>query len=90
MKQKLADMALAAVASATLLSGCAVGALPDGNGQGFEWIAVGTNEHGCTMFTKKATSPRVVVDSAIWYLDANGCYVANADACAPTSNGDSK
>ncbi len=81
--------AQAAIVSLALLScgGC-VSATQVGHesSAGFKWVAVGLNEHGCQMFTKQSTSPDVIVDSAIWYLDANGHYVLDASACVPSSS----
>jgi hypothetical protein len=75
------------VAGMPLLScgGCVMAQQGDIASTGFEWVLVGTNERGCEMFTKQSTSPNVVVDSAIWYLDANGNYTPDANACVPSS-----
>lgn len=86
MRQKITDLVLTVIASTTLLSGCAISAIPDEANPGFEWVNVGTNANGCSMFTKKSTTPNVVVDSAIWYLDANGHYVLDANSCIPSSS----
>jgi hypothetical protein len=89
MKHNFTEV-LAMMASITLLSGCAVTALPNVGNNGFKWMSVGTNAQGCEMFTKQSTSPNVVVDSAIWYRDTNGHYTLNADTCVPSSNGAKK
>ena len=50
---------------------------------GFVWVQFGTDNHGCALFTKKATTAQVLVDTAIWYRNAQGKYTLDAHSCAP-------
>lgn len=67
--------------------GCAMANHEEDKAQGFKWVQVGSNERGCAMFTKQATSPDMVVDAAIWYHDANGNFVLDANSCVPVHKG---
>lgn len=65
-------------------SGCAAqDREPEAKSPGFVWIQVGTDSQGCALFTKKSTSPQVLVDTAIWYRNAQGKYTLDAHSCAP-------
>jgi hypothetical protein len=65
-------------------SGCAAHeTATDAKSSDFIWVQVGTDRQGCALFTKKHTAPNIVVDSAIWYRDAQGRYVLDARSCTP-------
>jgi len=67
--------------------GCAMANHEEDKAQSFKWVQVGSNERGCAMFTKQANSPAVAVDAAIWYRDADGNFVLDANSCVSVTKG---
>lgn len=87
LKRTLASGLLVTCLPLLSCAGCAVANQKNDHSPGFDWVLVGTNDRGCEMFTKRSASPGVVVDSAIWYHDASGNFVLDANSCVPVSKG---
>ncbi|MCL7743565.1 hypothetical protein LV476_01190 [Guyparkeria hydrothermalis] len=47
------------------------------------FVPVGTNDRGCTMYTKKPLRDGILVDTGIWYRTAHDQFVLDADRCVP-------
>jgi len=47
------------------------------------FVPVGTDEQGCTQYTKRPLREDILVDTGIWYRTANDRFVLDASRCAP-------
>lgn len=47
------------------------------------FVPVGTNDQGCTTYTKKPLRDGIMVDTGIWYRTADDQFVMDASRCVP-------
>ncbi len=47
------------------------------------FVPVGSDDRGCTQYTKKPLREGLMVDTGIWYRTADGHFDMDADRCAP-------
>ena len=47
------------------------------------FVPVGTDDRGCTQYTKKPLRDGIMVDTGIWYRTADGRFVMDASRCMP-------
>lgn len=47
------------------------------------FVPVGTNNQGCTQYTKKPLRDDILVDTGIWYRTADDRFVLDANRCVP-------
>lgn len=83
------------VAAPLALAACAVtGPAPAGQSYGalngvlasnapVLFVPVGTDERGCTQYTKKPLRDGIMVDTGIWYRTADDQFVLDANRCVP-------
>ena len=47
------------------------------------FVPVGTDDQGCTQYTKKPLREGIMVDTGIWYRTADDHFVMDASECVP-------
>lgn len=47
------------------------------------FVPVGSDDRGCTQYTKKPLREGLMVDTGIWYRTADGHFDMDADRCKP-------